>query len=243
MRDGLAERPFNIVQQPVHASGHLIDVVHRLDKEFHAGDQGIDRTPSLVDSLGTGRQRVVETETPDEVVDAVQGRTRTLGCGGLFIRRGHGARVVRLRRGSYGLFLGLAELYITIIIGTNQRTGGVQDPAQRRFEVPRRRVSLRVEITFNVVDRAFQDKDLVSEAVEFSTLNDELIFTQFQFFGSLSGNPVPLPAGLATELPGATTRGTRRHGLSAPHALSRRGVVVLFRHDEKVGHLRVVVVD
>ena len=135
------------------------------------------------------------------------------------------------------MVLGFAELYITIIIGTNQRTGGVQDPTQRRFEVPRRRVSLRIEITFNVVDRAFQDKDLVSEAVEFSTLNDELIFTQFQLFGSLSGNPVPLPAGLATELPGASTRGARRHGLSAPHALSRRGVVVLFRHDEKVGHL------
>lgn len=141
------------------------------------------------------------------------------------------------------MVLGFAELYITIIIGTDQRTCGIQDPSQCGLEVPRRRISLWVQIALDVIDRTLQDEDLVSQSVEFGALDDELILAELEFLGPLSGHPVPLSAGLTAELSRTTARGSWRHGLATPRTLAHLLTTGLFRHDEKVGHGCVVVVD
>lgn len=134
------------------------------------------------------------------------------------------------------LFLGLAELYITIIIGRYQGTGGIENPAQCGLEVPRRWISLRVQVALNVIDGALEDKDLISESIEFCSLDDEFILAELQLFGALTGNPVPLTAGLTAELARTATGGPWRHRLAAPNALAYLRAILWFRHDEKVGH-------
>jgi len=118
------------------------------------------------------------------------------------------------------LFLGLAELYITIIIGRYQRTGGIENPAQCGLEVPCRWVSLRVQVAFNVVNGAFQNKDLIPESIEFCSLDDEFVLAELQLFGSLTSHPVPLTAGLTAELAWAAAGGPWWHRLAAPDALA-----------------------
>jgi hypothetical protein len=118
------------------------------------------------------------------------------------------------------LFLGLAELYITIIIGSYQGTGGIENPAQCGLEVPGRRVSLRVQVAFNVINGAFQNKDLIPESIEFCSLDDEFILAEFEFFGALTSHPVPLTTGLTAELAWTATCGPWWHRLAAPDALA-----------------------
>jgi len=74
--------------------------------------------------------------------------------------------------------------------------GGFQQPLEGRPVVPGGRIDVRVEISFDVVDGALQDEDLVSQSVEFAAGYDQLVLGQFQFGGTLSCYPVPLTAGL-----------------------------------------------
>ena len=82
----------------------------------------------------------------------------------------------------------------------NQRMGGIQNPPQCGLKVSRRRVALGIQIALDVLDRALQHEDLVAQAVQFGTLDDEFMLTQLELFGTLPGHPVPLSAGLAAEL-------------------------------------------
>jgi hypothetical protein len=54
------------------------------------------------------------------------------------------------------------------------------------------------------------------KAVQFVSCDDELIFAQFEFIGSLARHPIPLSTSLATEPPRPAASSLHREDSSAP---------------------------
>lgn len=83
--------------------------------------------------------------------------------------------------------------------GRDQRSGRIEKPAHRVPEVVRHR-SIR-QVPFDVLHRAAQHVQLVTQIVELSAGNDERRLVEPVAGRSLTGLEVALPAGPLAELP------------------------------------------
>lgn len=98
-----------------------------------------------------------------------------------------------------------------------------QEPVQRRAELlDGRLVADGGQVAFCVVHCARQDVQVVSEAVELRSCDDQFAVAQLELSCSLAAHPVPLAAPLAAELLGAAGAGTFREHPPAPAAPAGR---------------------
>lgn len=121
-----------------------------------------------------------------------------------------------------------------------QRFGRLQQPLDGFPERRHRRPTIG-QLTFGVGHRARQHVQLVVQRIEFGARHDQFVFTDLQFAGPLTPDPVPLPTRLTAEFLGTTRPGSLGHhssAISASWDVDRppSSPWVGFRHDEIVSH-------
>ena len=95
------------------------------------------------------------------------------------------------------------------------------------FEFSGGAVAGGVEVSSGVVDGAGEDVEIVVEAVEFVSGDDQLVLPELEFGGSLARHPVPLTAALTAELlRSAWARAGRQHPTTPAAAGDRSPGVV-----------------
>lgn len=106
----------------------------------------------------------------------------------------------------------------TTDVSVCHRSCRIDQPPQR-FSHRLQSHPLVLDVSGNIIDGARQDEDAVPNFVEFAPRYNQLVFGKLQFRGPLTGDPVPLSAGLTAKLARSTPALARRDGVSTPTAL------------------------